>query len=51
MPFLNYKILKRFYDKLVEKYEKEYESFFKYFEKQWVIKKKIRKIYSTMEFL
>lgn len=46
LPFLNYKIIKRFYEKLVEKYEKESLTFFKYFEKQWVIKKKLGKYIS-----
>ena len=50
MPFLEYKIIKRFYNKLVEKYEKDYESFFKYFEKQWLIKKKIGKYIPEWNF-
>ena len=50
MPFLEYKMLKRFYDKLIEKYEKDYESFFQYFEKQWIIKKKLGKYIPEWNF-
>ena len=43
MCFMDPKKLKKFYSLITDEYGEKYESFFKYFEKQWINKKKLGK--------
>lgn len=43
VAFMEPKQIKIFYTLITDEYEDEYEAFFKYFQKQWINKKKLEK--------
>ena len=50
MIFLDPKTLKKFYEKIIAKYDDEYGTFFRYFKKNWINKKKLGKYTSIFNY-
>ena len=50
MDFIDPKLMKKFFDKILFEFEKEYETFFKYFKNYWINYKKLGKYTPIFNF-